>query len=94
MIWRVEFLPDVRSGGKKFEKKGFTGNFGKTGPEKCLYCDLQTCECFKELRRAHVQKHFVFEWVYLLTNFLLFSMGNATFLIFAKDVPMTPIKYA
>ena len=29
-----------------------------------------------------------------LTNFLLFSMGNATFLIFAEDVPMTPIKYA
>ena len=31
---------------------------------------------------------------YLHANFPLFSMGNATFLIFAKDVPMTPIKYA
>ena len=59
-MWNSCLMSEVE---EKSLKKSFSGNFGKTGPEKCLYCDLQTCECFKELRRARVYKHFVFQWV-------------------------------
>lgn len=31
--------------------------------DKCLYFTVRTCVHFKELRRIHLDRHFVFEWV-------------------------------
>ena len=78
--------------GKSLKKKVLLKILGKTGPNKCLYCDLQTCERFKELNRVHLYRHVVFEWVSSY-KFPHFPLRNATFLIFAKDVTMAPIKY-
>ena len=58
-----------------------------SGLDKGLYFDVRPWVCCKELRLTHVYRHFVFGW-FPLTIFLVFSLGNATFAIFAKNVYM------
>ena len=50
----------------------------------------------KELRRAHVYRHFAFEWAFSYKfpfSFFLFPLENATFAIFPSDSPMMPTKH-
>ena len=51
----------------------------------CQHFGIRTCIRYKELRRTHD--------VQLQISFYLFPLGNVSFVIFAKEIPMIQIKH-